>query len=365
MKSAAEIQPISKAFLLKLIDHISAPIVATDENFAITFLNDLAKKTFGLYREDVLGKEVSAVLGIRSTNERFNEIKKSLRDEGFWKGQLEYRIGRTKLLTFEVSVTAVKDDDETVTGYVALHRNITAQTHTEIALQDALAKEYQLSEMKNRFLLMASHEFRTPFSTILSSSNLIEKYSAFEQQPNREKHINRIKEAIHHMNAILEDFISLGKLEAGKSSTMISTCDVHSLITAAINELEYIRKQGQTITLNYSGASEFRTDRRMLKNIVLNLISNAIKFSRENQQIEIECVVCDEKLTFTVKDHGLGISTEDQLNLFKSFHRGKNAQCIEGTGLGLHVSKRYANLLNGDLSIQSTLGCGTKALLTL
>jgi signal transduction histidine kinase len=132
-------------------------------------------------------------------------------------------------------------------------------------------------------------------------------------------------------------------------------------VITVIDDLSLIKKQGQTISYTHEGASEITKDKRLLRNILANLISNAIKFSKENQQIKVITRVAEQKAEIEVIDEGIGISGEDQLHLFESFYRGKNAQCVEGTGLGLHIAQRYAELLNGELQIESKLGVGTKA----
>lgn len=348
-----------------LLNNIEEPIIATDREFNITFWNKGAQKIFRFLPEEVLGKEVSAVLRLMYTTEGMKEMKTALFHEKKWRGQLEYKSKSGKELIFDVSLATLHNGSGEKIGYVGLHRNITAHKQAEAALSDALAREFQLRDMKSRFVVMASHQFRTPFSTILSSSNLIEKYTAAEQQPNRIKHINRIKEAIHHMDAILEDFLSLSRLEEGKVSVMAVSFEVRALVMAIIAELDFIRKQNQEIHYTHEGEDRVVTDKRLVRHIIVNLVSNAIKFSEEKQTIRIRSRAQHQKLCVEVADEGIGISKEDQKHLFESFFRGKNAQCIEGTGLGLHIAKRYAHMLQGDIQVKSVLGKGTTASLTL
>jgi len=226
-------------------------------------------------------------------------------------------------------------------------------------LSDALQKEKDLNEIKSRFVSMASHEFRTPLSTILSSASLIGRYEKEEQQPNREKHIKKVKEAVKHLNDLLEDFLSLGKLEEGKVQVEIASFKVKEFVEEIMDELSAFKKEAQTIALDYNGNDCFNTDKRLLKNILINLLSNAIKFSNPDGIIHLIVLNEVELLKISIKDNGIGISETEQQHLFSSFYRAKNAVNIQGTGLGLHIVKRYTDILQGDICLNSILGEGT------
>ncbi|MFI5187256.1 MAG: sensor histidine kinase, partial [Chitinophagales bacterium] len=219
--------------------------------------------------------------------------------------------------------------------------------------------EKQLNEIKSRFVSMASHEFRTPLSTILSSATLISKYTKTEDNDKRERHLRKIKDSVSHLNGLLEDFLSLGKLEEGKVTVSISSFAVKEFMDDVIEEMKVIQKNGQQIIYNYKGEESFTTDKRLLKNILINLFSNALKFSPENSRVWIETENSNQHLNVEIKDEGVGIPEEDQHHLFATFFRGKNVINIQGTGLGLPIVKRYIDLLKGDISLHSELEVGT------
>ena len=206
---------------------------------------------------------------------------------------------------------------------------------------------------------MASHEFRTPLSTVLSSAALLSRYTQSEDQDKREKHIRRIKESVKHLNDLLEDFLNLGKLEEGRVFTHVVKFNVKEQVTDVIEEIKLMLKEGQDMILNYQGDEYFITDNRLLKNILLNLLSNAIKFSDEGKQIHITVNNSGSDMIVEVKDQGIGISKEDMQHMFTTFYRGRNAVNIQGTGLGLHIVRRYVNLLKGDINMESELNEGT------
>lgn len=226
-------------------------------------------------------------------------------------------------------------------------------------LSDALDKERELNEIKSRFVSMASHEFRTPLSTILSSASLISKYPLTEENDKREKHVRRIKDSVNYLNELLEDFLSLGKLEEGKVSVSVCSFPISEFLNETIDEMKETLKKGQQITIGCEGDGDFVTDKRMLKNIVLNLLSNASKFSGEGKNIRVHVSNKENILSITVRDEGIGIPEEDLPYLFDSFFRGKNVSNIQGTGLGLPIIKRYLELLNGTITVESRLNNGT------
>jgi len=226
-------------------------------------------------------------------------------------------------------------------------------------LSEALDKERQLNEIKSRFVSMASHEFRTPLSTVLSSASLLSKYITTEDQEKRNKHISRIKKSVTDLNDILEDFLSLGKLDEGKVAAHFSEFDLTEMIADTVEEMKGLLKNNQELRLRHEGITIAYSDKKLLKNILVNLITNAIKFSDENRAIEISSSIKEGFAEIAVADGGMGISYEDQEHLFSSFFRGKNAINIQGTGLGLNIVKRYLDLLGGEIDLQSQLNKGT------
>jgi PAS domain S-box-containing protein len=231
-------------------------------------------------------------------------------------------------------------------------------------LNEALDKERQLNEIKSRFVSMASHEFRTPLSAVLSSASLLSKYTKTEEQDKRDRHITRIKESVKHLNDILEDFLSLGRLDEGRVAADPSEFNMREMIDETLADLKLLLKPGQTFKTIFTANEILCADKKLLKNILINLLSNAIKFSGENSPIELEASMQNGQAVITITDHGIGISPEDQQHLFSSFFRGTNATNIQGTGLGLHIVKRYIDLMNGTVHLQSEPGKGTSVTIT-
>ncbi|HTB53588.1 MAG TPA: ATP-binding protein [Ferruginibacter sp.] len=229
---------------------------------------------------------------------------------------------------------------------------------SKLELTKALSKEKDLGDLKSRFVSMASHEFRTPLSTILSSVSLLAKYTQSDEQLKRDKHINRIKSSINNLVDILNEFLSLGKIEDGKSITHFTDFNLKTLLIEICSELKGNIKNGQHFEYTHIGDENVNLDASLLRNIIINLLSNAIKFSPLNGAIIITSSTVSD-IIITVKDNGIGISKEDQKHLFELFFRGNNATNIEGTGLGLHIVAKYVELMNGHIDYTSELGKGT------
>jgi PAS domain S-box-containing protein len=225
-------------------------------------------------------------------------------------------------------------------------------------LTQALENEKGLNELKSRFISTASHEFRTPLSTILSSVSLIQKYTTEEDQEKREKHILKIKNAVSGLTEILNDFLSLGKLEEGKMAAKPAPHDIYFLIKEVVSDINSIVRSGQTITYS-TGSFTMMIDRQLLRNVMFNLLSNAIKFSSEGAVIDVNIEVKESEVIIAVKDQGIGISDADLKNLFGRFFRGANAVAIPGTGLGLNIVTKYLELMQGTITCKSELNVGS------
>ncbi len=230
----------------------------------------------------------------------------------------------------------------------------------EAEIIKALEAEKELSQLKSRFVSIASHEFRTPLSTILSSADLIEAYTKAEQQEKRLKHTGRIKSSVSNLTAILNDFLSLSKLEEGAVQVELSEFELISFCKSVLEELHGVLKPNQRIVHAHSPDNHvILLDKKLLRNILFNLFSNASKYSPDGSTIHCSTKVEHGQLFLEVRDEGIGIPREDQQHLFTRFFRAHNVENIQGTGLGLNIVRRYVELLNGRISFESEEGVGT------
>ena len=295
-------------------------------NYTIAFIIDITE------RKKIEQNVIDQRLELSKTNQKIEELNNSLEKK------VELRTSQLRKLMEQIEASRDK-------------------------LSDALSKEKELSDLKSRFVSMASHEFRTPLSTILSSVSLLAKYTEKEEQDKRDKHILRIKSSVNNLTGLLNEFLSIGKIEDGKIIANFSTFNIKELCEGICTEMQSLVMNGQKINYSHSGAEDVVLDMSLLRNIIFNLLSNAIKFSNKNGKIEVSTIV-DKKVTLIIKDNGIGISKDDQKHLFERFFRAKNATNIQGTGLGLHIVEKYVELMKGKLQWSSELGEGTEFKIT-
>ncbi|MDO7850445.1 sensor histidine kinase [Hymenobacter convexus] len=232
-------------------------------------------------------------------------------------------------------------------------------------LSQALAAERELGELKSRFVSMASHEFRTPLTAVLTSATLIEKYPTAEQQDKRLRHLERIRTSVKHLTDILEEFLSVGKIEEGRLAAHPAEVALPALLREARADAEGLRKSGQRVREEFGPLDLLWTDASLLRKVLVNLLSNAFKYSPDHTTVTVRAATEAGWLTLSVQDEGVGIAREDQEHLFERFFRARNAANLPGTGLGLYIIARYLELLGGTVRLDSELGQGTTVTITL
>ena len=403
---------LDQAHMTSLFENATEGIILTDGKGFIVLANPAAERMFGYSARELEKLPVEALIpsnfrtGHRSLREGFHK-KPSNRSMGAGRDLFALKKNGEEF-PVEISLSYYRKDDELfVIAFIVditlrkevelnlvnkqnelekvtfeirklnteLEKKVDERTHilkealekleqSQTELHEALDKEKQLNEIKSRFVSMASHEFRTPLSAVLSSAALLSKYTKEDDQEKRNKHIDRIKDSVKHLNDILEDFLSLGKLDEGRITADPHEFNLPEMIAETMADLKVVLKPGQKFNFRYEGDEKICADKKLLRNILINLISNAAKFSEEDSPITISAKSNNEKNVITVTDKGIGISQKDQEHLFTMFYRASNVTNIQGTGLGLHIVKRYLDLINGAVNLQSTLGKGTSITIT-
>jgi PAS domain S-box-containing protein len=243
----------------------------------------------------------------------------------------------------------------------ALEKEIQERKRAEDEARKALDRERELNELKSKFVSIASHEFRTPLSTVKSSASLINQYIERNEIEKVGKHVNRIKSSVDHLTSILNDFLSLGKLEEGRIDVAKESINISEFLKEVKEEITATIKERQTIIINCDPDIEnINTDSRILRNILFNLISNASKYSDNDKLITVKCFKEKRNVGFAIQDEGIGIPKEDQKHMFDRFFRASNAGNVQGTGLGLNIVKRYVELLDGTITFNSEFGKGSE-----
>lgn len=384
----------SAALLKAIIENAIDGIITIDDRGKIESINPSACRLFQYEPEEVIGKNINCLMPPPDKElhdeyiERYQRTGKAhiigigrevkgLKKDGsvfpFRLGVSEVQYSGRKIYTgFIHDLTREKEAEEKLKDYASrLEDQVAERTQSlrntvielELAKEEvsqSLEKEKELSHLKSRFVSMASHEFRTPLSSIQLSAVLIEKYTQQNDQSNVHKHIGKIKNSVSNLTSILNDFLSLERLEAGKVEPVFVEFDIMQFAEEITEEMQLIAKQNQNIVYQHTGTTSTVTlDQTLLRNCVVNLIGNAIKYSGENTFIEFNSEITANELIIVVKDNGIGIPESDQKHLFEAFFRAHNTGNIPGTGLGLNIVTRYASLMQGKIEFKSRVNQGT------
>lgn len=371
-------------------------IIITDSESKILKINPSGLKTFGYEKEsEILNQKIEILLPARYRHahvghrESYNEHPKarSMGQKvdlfGLKKNKDEFPVEVSLspfsnstgkfVICFIIDITNRKKAEENEINYrKELEREVEERTlilkeaiqkleKTKSELDQSLKREQELNSMKTKFISIASHEFRTPLSTVLSSLSLVEKYSELKDSEKREKHIERIKKSIRNLTEILNDILSVNKIEEGKVSVNPEKFDLYNFVHDLISDLTGLRKPGQQIIFekNPNEDPNVVLDPKLLRHILINLLTNAIKFSAENTTITITVTSQKSEIFIRIIDQGIGIPTKDHKKLFTRFFRSSNVENIQGTGLGLSIVQQYVNYLEGSIKFSSEVGKGS------
>jgi PAS domain S-box-containing protein len=355
----------------------SSIVAVTDEKGTILHVNDNFCKISKYTRDELTGQNHRIVNSGYHTKAFFDDLWNTIASGKIWKGEIKNRAKDGNTYWVDTTIVPFLDKQGKPYKYLAIRSDVTQRQQAEeqilklnegleakvkertLELTQLLEREKELNEMKSRFVSMASHEFRTPLSAVLSSISLIESYNKEEQEEKRKKHIERIKSSVRNLTDILNDFLSIDKLEQGKVEIFIETFNLYEFTRDIIEEVNGMLKQGQQIILTHLGEKEIIQDKKILRNVLLNLLSNAIKYSQADKTIHLTIEIKNNLVSIKVKDEGIGIPQDEQKNLFGKFYRAMNVTNIQGTGLGLNIVKRYLELLDGTISFISEPGNGT------
>jgi PAS domain S-box-containing protein len=356
----------------------SAIVAITDQKGIIKHVNNNFCKISKYSKEELIGQDHRIINSGYHSKEFIRNLWVTIANGKIWRGELRNKAKDGTIYWVDTTIVPFLNEEAKPYQYLAIRSDITQRKLAEeqllkinedlenkvkertLELTYALEKEKELNEMKSRFVSIASHEFRTPLSAILSSTSLVDHYINPDQEEKRKKHIDRIKSSVRNLTSILDDFLSLEKLEQGKVEAHSSEFNLKEFIDDVIDEMDgMVKRKQQKVNFNYDGDEEVYQDKKILRNVLLNLLSNAVKYSPEGKEIHVSTVVKDGKVSVAIRDEGIGIPADAQKNMFDKFFRAKNATNIQGTGLGLNIVKRYVELLDGTISFTSKENIGT------
>lgn len=247
-----------------------------------------------------------------------------------------------------------------------LKDEIEKRIKAESKLRRALKKEKELNELKTKFLSLVSHEFKTPLSGMLNAAVLVGKYKKTEMQDKREKHLLTIKNKVHYLDGILNDFLSVERLESGKVNYKFSNFKLSKVVNEVIYNANLMLKSGQHIIYPKDIDNiDVYQDEKILELMLSNVLNNAIKYSPENTKIDFKIKVKEAIIIFEIKDQGIGIPLSDQKHIFNRYFRAENALTNQGTGIGLNIVKSHLESLGGSIKFESIVNNGTTFIVEL
>lgn len=384
-----------------LFEHAGIGILSTDISGEIKAVNKYIQDKFGYSEQELLGQQVEMLIPQQYRREHAaSRIHFTMNMENHVMGQgierpgirkdgtefpVEITLGYYKendtvtIMAFINDITRRKDAEELLKRQNAdLEQKVADSTDAlrmtveqltqqvrenelkDAELEKSLTKEKELSELKSRFVSIASHEFRTPLAGISAATYLLSKYKKEEEQPLRDRHIARIHSAITTLTELLDDFLSIDKIEGGPVTPVFTQFDISKMVEECMQDVQHMLRNGHKFNYEHKGANaDACLDYTMLKHVLTNLLSNGVKYSPDESVVYVTTEKKGNKLILQVTDRGIGIPETDQVHLFKRFFRASNASHLHGTGLGLTIVKKYVELMGGKIEFTSVVNQGT------
>lgn len=378
-----------------LSESILQGILVVNEQQEIVASNQRSDELFGYTRDELLGQKLSILIpnaqrekhrkladsvywediGIRQMKGRnLSGLHKNGKEIPLQVGLSPFSLyGNKYVLTLIEDLSEIKEKDNQIyelntqlekkirlrtqelrDTVAQLKREVKRRKEAEDKIKVALQRERELNDLKTKFLSMVSHEFKTPLSGILTAATLVGKYNMEEQQEKREKHLKTIIAEVRRLNAILTDFLSIERLEQGKEVYRLSDFSLSKVVNEVIYDANMILKDGQKI--NYPQNIDdiiVNQDERIVALALTNLLHNAIKYSPEDTEIDFRVNILADRITFHIKDEGIGIPESDQKHIFDRYFRAENVLLTQGTGIGLNIIKAHVENLGGNISFNS------------
>jgi PAS domain S-box-containing protein len=349
---------ISQDYLQTILVSMGDSLLITTSSGNIKKVNRAAENLFG-YNETELSGQPLGLLVIRDNFFVLKIYQHLLQNNGSIERleiDCQHRDGRQ--LAIEFSCSLVQTEIKGLFDVVFIGRDITDRLRMEAETRQALEKEKVLNELKSRFVAITSHEFRNPLSSILGCVEILNDFKNYEQEEII-VYLDYIKQSALNMQFLLEDILVLGKAEAGKMKFQPELCNLRIFCQDLMREIKLINRDERIVCSVRGQLKPVLVDRKLLRQALINLLSNALKYSPEEKTVEFQVYTKGKNIVFGIRDRGIGIPTEDIQHLFESFHRAKNVGSISGTGLGLSIVKKSIELHGGSIEIDSEINAGT------
>ncbi|MFK7782682.1 PAS domain S-box protein [Psychroserpens sp.] len=374
IRDVTELKETKKDLMLKsrALHSASNGIIITDALRAdnpIIYFNSAFQNLTGYSSKEILNHNCRFLQGKDKHQPALKDLREAIQSGNNCQVTLRNYKKDGTMFWNDLYIMPITNQKGVVTHFIGIQNDVTGRKKVEERselLQTALLKEKELNAMKTRFLSLVSHEFKTPLSGILTSATILSKYKLSEEQKKRDKHIKTISNKVHYLNNILNDFLSLEKLESGKLSFNFTDFKISEVIDEVVYNANMLLKEGQHIKYpkNINHVSLYQ-DKKILGLILANLVNNAIKYSNQNTVITIAIDQDNFETKIQIIDNGIGIPKKDQKNIFERYFRAENVINIQGTGIGLNIAKHYLENLGGNISFISEELKGSTFIITL
>lgn len=372
-----------------ILNAVGEGVYGLDRQGKVTFINPAAAKMIGWKIEDLIGQSMHSVLHHSKPDGRPYPVHECPIYEAFRDGQIHRAntevFWRKDGSSFPVEYvsTPMQDQQGNLVGTVVAFQDVTQRKWAEALLQrtneelelkvrdrtaelrQANEQLQELGELKSRFVSMVCHEFRNPLNNILLSASSLERYDAQLSPDHRREYLNGIKTDVERMTQMIDDNLVIGKIEAHKLMIQPTPIELVQFCRSLVAELQLTSNWQQLIVISRHRHLIAELDGTLLRSILTNIVSNSIRYSRDRSDIHLQLSKRRGQVVFRISDQGIGIPREDWPYLFEPFHRAKNVSNIPGTGLGLNIVKRFVDLHNGQIKVDSTLNTGTTFTITL
>lgn len=355
-----------KKYLQYIIKYMADALFVTNDAGNILQCNQAAQYLLGLSENEVINRQIHQIFQDKKLFPKLI-IKnfQSSADRNLFVKDLEviYPIKSGLILTILFNCSVICIDEKK--HFVYIGRDITERKRAEKETKIALEKELELNQIKSNFLSMTSHEFRNPLTVILSAAEILEYYSQQGRYSQSLKYIYQIQTSVENLIELLDKILLIGKADAEKITLQKKSINIDKFCSYLVEQLELGRKFSRIQLVSKCQGITAQMDENLLRHILINLLSNALKYSHDATPVYLRLSKEKENLIFEIEDQGIGINSEDQKHMFELFHRGQNVNDIPGTGLGMAIVQKYVEISGGHLMVSSEVGMGTTFKVTL
>ena len=347
--------------LSRIVSQSPLSTIITDLSGTIEYVNPKFCAVTQYTLPEVIGRNTNMLKSGQMAPEVYRDLWQTITSGKTWSGDLLSKTKDGRIILESAVLAPVLDDSGQVTHYVAMKDDVTAQKRREAEDQAMLAKERDISAMKSRFIVVTSHEFRTPMATAMGSAEILHHHIEKLAPEKREELFGRVNGALRRMSEMLDELLLMNRLEAERVEAQLASLELGPFLRNVLKEIQLGDREAHRFEISVAGSSSaFVSDAKMLHSIFANLIGNAVRYSPAGTLVTVSLVVDATRAQVEVADQGIGVPPADRARIFEPFERGSNIGTIRGTGLGLNIVKRLVRLLGGQIEVAAAEGGGSR-----